>query len=116
MQMVSRTYVIRTIEPADREKNAWQIVRAEERGDPEEAEIIKRVFAEWEQEQGQPRERLVCPVCGDGWLSPTARGPSRPHVRRDVEHPSWDKLRQLREDIKTLETELDRLLGQLEPD
>lgn len=114
--MVSRTYVIRHIEPADRDKNAWRIAQAEERGDPEEAELIKRHFDEWEKDQGQSRDQLVCAVCGDVWLTPTAKGTARPHARRDVEHPSWDKVRQLRKDIQTLEAELDRLLQALEPD
>lgn len=116
MQMVPRNYVIRSIEPADREKNAWRVARAEEDGNFEEAEAIKRSFEEWEREQGQTRERLVCPICGDAWLSPTARGTSRPHARRDIEQPSWDRVRQLRENIKALEVELDRILQALEPD
>ena len=62
MQMVSRTYVIRNIEPADREKNAWRIARAQERGDLEEADIIRDHFNEWEKEQGQTREQMVFPV------------------------------------------------------
>jgi hypothetical protein len=45
MQMVSRIYVVRKIESAHREKHAWRIARAEERGDPDEAEIIKRHLA-----------------------------------------------------------------------
>ena len=65
MQMVSRTYVIRNIEPADQEKNAMRVARAEERGDRDEAEIIKRHFDQWEKEQGQTREQLVCAVCGE---------------------------------------------------
>ena len=115
-QMVSRTYIIRHIEPADRDKHVWSVARAEERGDLDEVEIIKRHFFEWEQEQGQMREKLVCAVCGDAWLTPTARGTARPHVRRDIDQPSWGRIRQLRDDIKTLEAELDRLLQALEPD
>ena len=115
MQMVSRTYVIRNIEPADREKNALRITRAEERGDLDEAEIIKRHFDEWEREQGQTREQMVCAVCGDVWLTPTGRGTARPHARRDLEQPSWDRVREIRKDIQTLEAELDRLLQALEP-
>jgi hypothetical protein len=114
MQMVSRTYVIRNIEPADREKNALRITRAEERGDAEEAEIIKRHFDDWEREQGQTREQLVCAICGDVWLTPTGKGTARPHARRDMEEPTWDKVRQIRKDIQTLEAELDRLLQALE--
>ena len=74
------------------------------------------IDVEWEQEQGQMREKLVCAVCGDAWLTPTARGTARPHVRRDIDQPSWGRIRQLRDDIKTLEAELDRLLQALEPD
>jgi hypothetical protein len=116
MQMVSRTYQLRHIEPADREENTRRATRARERGDDEEAEIIERLFEEWERDQGQQRERMVCAVCGDAWLTPTARGTARPHTRRDVDQPSWDKVRQIRQDIKTLEAELDRLLLGLEPD
>ncbi len=99
MQMVSRTHVIRNIEPADREKNALHIAQAEERGDLEEAEIIERHFDEWGKEQGQTREQLVCAVCGDVWLTPTSKGTARPHARRDVQEPSWDKVRQIRKEI-----------------
>ena len=115
MQMVSRTYVIRKIEPEDREKHGWRIARAEERGDAEEVDIIQSLFDEWEKEQGQTREQLVCAVCGDVWLTPTAKGTARAHARRDLEQPSWDKVRQVRKDIQILETELDRLLQALEP-
>jgi hypothetical protein len=61
MQMVSRTYTIRHIEPVDREKNAWSIARAEEREDLDEVEIIKRHFAEWEKgARSDPRATCVC--------------------------------------------------------
>jgi hypothetical protein len=115
MQMVSRTYVIRNIDPADREKNAWRVARARERGDAEEAEIIRHHFNEWEKEQGQTRDQMVCAICGDVWLAPTGKGTARPHARRDLEQQSWDKVRQIRKDIQTLEAELDRLLQALEP-
>lgn len=113
--MVPRSYQIRHIGEADRADNAWRIERAEARGDPEEAQILKDVFAEWEQEQGQTRERLVCAVCGDPWLSPTAKETARPHRRRDVAAPSWDRVRELRQDIQTLQAELERVLEALEP-
>jgi hypothetical protein len=40
--------------------------------------------------------------------------PRGPHARRDVQRASWDKVRQLRKDIQTLETGVDRLLQALE--
>ena len=115
MTMVSRTYTIRRIEPADRAENGRRIEAAQALDDLEGAEFWKDSFAEWERDQGQQRERLVCAVCGSTWLTPTSRGTSRPHRRDDVEQPSWDKVRQLRKDIQALQTELDRVLDALEP-
>ena len=115
MNMVPRTYLIRKIEPADRQDNAVQIAEAYERGDPEWAEMVQRAFDDWERNQGQTEERLVCAVCGDALLKPTARGTARPHARRDIQRPTWDRVRQLRQDIKTLEIELDRVIQALEP-
>jgi 8-oxo-dGTP pyrophosphatase MutT (NUDIX family) len=34
---------------------------------------------QWEQEQSQEKEELVCPICERRWLSPTASGTSPPH-------------------------------------
>lgn len=41
--------------------------------------------------------------------------PARPHARGKSTE-GWDTVHQLREDIKTLETELDQVLRSLEPD
>jgi hypothetical protein len=113
--MVAWTYVIRQIEDSDRVDRERQIKSAEARGDYEEAQIIKETFSRWEREQGQQKEKLVCPVCGDPMLVPTAKGISRPHTRHNWAPPSWDRVRQLRKDIETLHAELDRVLESLEP-
>lgn len=112
--MVPRTYVIRHITDEDRAKNAWFIEKAEARGDQEEAEAYRRSLTQWEQEQGQTREKLVCPVCGDSWLVPTSRGTSPPHVRHDSDRPTLEKARQLQKDIKVLQDELERVLSELD--
>ncbi len=114
MTMVSRIYKIRAIEPADLAKNERFIEWAKARGDVDQAQAYRDSLAEWEKEQGQEREQLVCAVCGSPWLTPTARGTSRPHRRHDVEQPSGDKARQLRKEIQALEAELDRVLNALE--
>jgi putative intracellular protease/amidase len=113
--MVSQTYVIRTIEPEDRAKNERWIEHAQKRGDIEEAAAVRDSFAQWEREQGQHRERLVCSICGSPWLSPTAGGTARVHRRHDDAAPSWDKVRRLQKEIKAMQAELDRLLDALEP-
>ena len=107
--------LIRQITEVDREDNRRKIERRVEHGDLEEADIIRELFADWEREQGQTKERLVCAVCGSPWLSPTSTGTARPHRRDDVEAPSWDRVRQLMQDIKVLQSELDRVLEALEP-
>ena len=114
--MIGREYEVRKIVPADRAEWSSRIARAEARGDHEEAEASRTVFAEWEQEQGQRKKRLACAVCGDWWLVPTHAGTARPHTRRNDALPTWDKVRQLRKDIKALQGELDRALEHLEPD
>jgi hypothetical protein len=115
--LVSRSYVVRKIEPADRTKWDLWIKHAEERGDPDEVQGLRDSFAEWEKEQGFTRERLVCAVCGSATLTPTASGTARLHRRSDDWNtPTWDTARRLRDDIKTLQAELDRVLDQLEPD
>ena len=113
-RMIFRTYVVRRIEAGDRAEHALRLGRAEARDDPDDCLMLQRDFEEWERDQGQSRERLVCAVCGDAWLTPTARGTSRPHARRDTERATWDQVRQVRRDIGTLEAELDRLLHALE--
>lgn len=115
MRMVSQTYVIRKIEPDDRLKNARWVEHALLRGDPEEAAAVRDSFAEWERDQGQQRERLVCAICESSWLSPTARGTARTHRRVDDALPSWNKVRRLQKEIKAMQAELDRLLDALEP-
>jgi hypothetical protein len=114
MTMVSRTYVVRDITEEDRAQNAYFVRNAEERGELEEAEAYRQSLLEWEKEQGQTKQRLACPVCGDSWLSPTSRGTSRPHVRHDIERPTLERARQLQRDIKVLQEELERVLSALE--
>jgi predicted RNA-binding Zn-ribbon protein involved in translation (DUF1610 family) len=113
-QLVTRTYTVRKIEPEDRARWARFAQDARDRGDLEEAEGYERSLAEWEKEQGQQREQLVCPVCGNSHV-PTSRGTSRPHRRTGANQPTWEKARQLREDIQVLQAELDRVLEALEP-
>jgi hypothetical protein len=115
MMMVSRRYTVRTIEPQDRAKYARFAENARGRGEPPEAADYEKSLADWETEQGQERERLACPVCGDSFLVPTSRGASRPHLRSSLDRPSWHKARQLRNEIKVLQAELDRTLEALEP-
>jgi ribosomal protein L37AE/L43A len=76
---VPRTYVVRKIEESDRAKwEGWAQVE-EERGDFEAAQGHRDFLRQWEQEKGQEKEELVCPVCQRRWLKLTARGirPSR---------------------------------------
>lgn len=113
--MVSRTYTVRNIEPSDRERYARLATHARDRGDAEEAASYEQALADWEKDQGEERERLACPVCGDSFLVPTARGTSRPHRRAMFDQPSWGKVRDLRKQIQTLQAELDRVLEALEP-
>jgi hypothetical protein len=113
--MVSTTYEIRKLEPSDRADLDWRARRAEARGDHEEAAGYRESILEWEKEQGQERERLVCAVCRSPWLKPTAAGTARPHRRDDIAQPSWGNVRQLRKEIQILQAELDRVLDKLEP-
>ena len=113
--MVARSYIVTTPTAADREKYARFTRAAEARGDSEEADSYREAIANWERDQGQSREVLVCAVCGDTWLSPTAKGTARRHQRRDGEAASWDRVRQVRKDLAALQAELDRLLVSLEP-
>jgi hypothetical protein len=115
MRMVAQAYVIRKIDTEDRAKNARWIAHAQLRGDPEEVAVLEAAFAEWERDQGQERERLVCAVCESSWLSPTASGTARAHRRLDGALPSWDRVRRIQKEIRTLQAELDRLLEALEP-
>lgn len=95
--MLSRKYIIRHVEAHDRALQVRRMERAEAGGDPEEVREIADSYAQWEKEQGEVRERLVCAVCGSIWLSPTANGLARPHRRDDeTEKPTWDKVRSLR--------------------
>ena len=111
--MVSRTYTIRTIEGEDRVKNERMIQSAKRRGDLEDAESYDKAFRQWENEQGEEREMLVCAVCGDRWLKPTTSGRARPHRQSGRDQPSWDKVRQL--GIESLQAEVHRPLEALEP-
>jgi hypothetical protein len=114
MRMVSQTYVIRKIEDADRATYARRVTNAEADGDAESARFWTDSLAEWGRDQGQERERLVCPICLSSWLTPTSRGTSRPHRRHDVDRPSWDTVRRLRKEMQVLQGELDRALDALE--
>jgi predicted RNA-binding Zn-ribbon protein involved in translation (DUF1610 family) len=87
--MVARTYTVRKIESEDRARYARFALNARERGDVDEAVSYEQSILEWEREQGQERERLACPVCGDSFLVPTSRGTSRPHRRSGHEYSSW---------------------------
>src|SRR5688500_11498155 len=91
MRMVPLTYTVRQIEPGDRAKYARFAQNARDRGDPEEAADYEKSLGEWEREQGEERDRLACPVCGDSLLVPTSRGTSRPHRRSGFDRPSWEK-------------------------
>jgi hypothetical protein len=114
LQLVSRTYLVRQIEESERAKWEGWAQAEEERGEFEAAERRRDFLRRWEEEQGQDKEQLVCPICGSRWLKPTGRGTSRPHTRWDVAQPSWDRVRQLRKDIQVLQGELDRELDLLE--
>ena len=113
--MVARSYAVRAIAAADREQYDRWIRSAHRRGDGDEAESYRESLAKWEREQGQEREVLACAVCGDAWLTPTAKGTARRHQRRNGEDASWDQVRQIRKDLAALHDELDRLLAALEP-
>ena len=115
VRMVSRSYTVSAPSAADREKFERFARAAQTRGDSEEAEAYRETISNWEKDQGQTREVLVCAVCGDRWLSPTAKGTARRHQRRDGEEASWDRVRQVRKDLAALQEELDRLLASLEP-
>jgi hypothetical protein len=115
MKMMQRTFTRRRIEEADRQKFAGFVEAAEARGDHDDAQFYRDSVAEWEVTAGHTDQRMVCAICGSTWLIPTSRGTARPHRRHDMSPPSWDQVRQLRQDIQTLEAELDRLLTSLEP-
>jgi hypothetical protein len=113
-RLVPGTYVVRKVEESDRPKwEGWDQVE-EERGDFEATQGHRDSLGQWEQEQGQEKEELVCPIFQRRWLSPIARGTSRPHRLSDIPQPSWDRVLQLRRDIQTLPVELDRKLDLLE--
>jgi len=112
--MVPRTYRLRPLEDSDRAETESRVERAEARGDVEGAQIFREALQQSEAEQGQARDALVCPVCEISWLTPTSRGTSRPHRRWGQHEPSWDRVRQLRADIQTLQSELGKELEALE--
>lgn len=116
LRLVSRTYKIRDVTESDRQKYARMVRTAESRGDIEDAVSYREALATWEKEQGEDSEALVCAVCGDPWLTPTAKGVARRHRRRDGGVASWGRVRELRKDIAALNEELDRQLLALEPD
>ena len=114
--MVYRAYQVRQIEVSDRAKwESWAHAE-KERGDFEEAQGARDFLKKWEAEQGQEKEELVCPICQRRFLQPRARGTSRPHTGWDVLQPSWDRVRQLRNDIQALEADLDLLEVDAETD
>ena len=106
--MVTRTYLVRQIEEGDRAKWEGWAQAEEARGEFDRAQMARDSLRQWEAEEGQEKEELVCPICQRGCLKPTARGTSRLHTRRDIPLPSWGRLRQLRKDIQALQAELDR--------
>ncbi|MHB8394344.1 MAG: hypothetical protein ACYDC5_07560 [Candidatus Dormibacteria bacterium] len=112
--MVYRTYQIRQVEESDLAKWEGWAQAEEERGEVQAAQGTRDFLRQWDADQGQEKEELACPICGSRWLTPTARGTSRPHTRWDVSQPSWDRVRQLRKDIQALQAELDRELDLLE--
>ena len=109
-----RTYVVRKVEESDRAKGEGWARAEEERGEFDMAQMTRANLRKWEQEEGQEREELACPICQRQSLTPTARGTSRTHTRWDVPQPSWDRVRQIRKDIQELQAELDRELDRLE--
>jgi hypothetical protein len=108
-------YLVRQIEPEDREKHQRDVQRALDRGDQEEAEVIEEVFANWERDQGQTRTVLVCSVCQDRYVSATKNGLARRHTRWTTEQLTWSRVRFLMKQIETLQAELHSVLESLEP-
>lgn len=113
--MVKRDYIVRRIDPEDREKHRIDVQRALDRGDAEDARIVEEVFAEWERDQGTQKTVLVCSVCHDRFVTPKRDGCARRHSRRSNEEPSWNQVWSLMKQIQTLQAELDRVLHALEP-
>jgi len=108
-------YEVRAITAEDRARHELAIRRAEARGEADDVAAEKRVFEEWIAEQGQRKERLLCPVCLTPWLVPTSKGTAGAH-RAAVDGPSSDKVRLLRKTIAEMQAELNRMLDVLEPD
>lgn len=115
MQLISTTYEVRAITAEDRARHEIALQRAEARGEPDDVAAEKKSFKEWIAEQGQHKERLLCPVCLTPWLAPTSKGTARAH-RASRSGPSWDKVRLLRKTIAEMQAELNRMLDALEPD
>jgi hypothetical protein len=113
--MVEVNYLVRHIQPEDREKNRFNVQRALDRGDEEDARVIQEVFAEREREQDSTKTVLVCSVCNHRLLSPTRDGRARRHSRWSIEPEGWYQVWQLMKQIQVLQAELDRLLRALEP-
>lgn len=116
LRLLVRTYKVREVTASDRQKYARMVRAAESRGDVEGAASYRQALVTWEEGQGEDREALVCAVCGDPWLTPTAKGLARRHQRRDGGAASWGRVRALRKEIAALNEELDRQLLALEPD
>jgi len=115
MRPISTSYEVRAITAEDRARHELAIRRAEARGEADDVAAEKRVFEEWIAEQGQRKERLLCPVCLTPWLVPTSKGTAGAH-RAAVDGPSSDKVRLLRKTIAEMQAELNRMLDVLEPD
>lgn len=109
-----RTYIVRKVEESDRAKWEGWALAEEERGEVDMAQMTRDNLRKWEQEEGQERAELVCPICQRRFLVPTARGMYRTHNRWDIPRPSWERVRQIRKDIQELQAELDRELDRLE--
>lgn len=70
-----RTYIVRKVDESDRAKWEGWAQEEGERGEFDMAQLTRDTLRKWEQEQGQEREELVCPICQRRFLRPTARVP-----------------------------------------
>ncbi|MGA7088925.1 MAG: hypothetical protein WB116_11750 [Candidatus Dormiibacterota bacterium] len=63
--MVYRSFLVRQIDASDRAKWEGWAQAEEERGEFEAAQGTRDFLQKWEAEQGQSKEELVCPICGE---------------------------------------------------
>lgn len=78
MKMVTRTYRVRQIEESDRAKWEGWAQAEEARGEFDMAQMTRESLRQWEKEQGQEKEELVCPVCQRQWLGQPPVAPLDP--------------------------------------